>query len=87
MAFATAAFTGVGQTFEFNGDYILSRITDVAYSGSKVDTADTTDTSVGQAGFKTFIAGLQDAGDVSIKGIWYPGDVSQEAFKALSPTI
>jgi Lambda phage tail tube protein, TTP len=82
MSFSTAAFVGAGQTFEFNGDYILSRITDVTYSGSKVDTADTTDTSVGQAGYKTFIAGLQDAGDVSIKGIWYPGDISQEAFKA-----
>jgi hypothetical protein len=86
MSFATASFVGAGQTFEFNGDYTLSRITDVTYSGSKVDTADTTDSSVGQAGYKTFIAGLQDAGDISIKGIWYPGDISQEAFKAILGT-
>jgi hypothetical protein len=81
MSFSTAAFVGAGQTFEINGDYSLTRLTDITYSGSKVDTADTTDTSVGQAGYKTFIAGLQDAGDVTIKGVWYPGDLSQEFVK------
>jgi tail tube protein len=81
MSFATAAFVGAGQTFEVNGAYILTRITDVAYSGSKVDVADTTDTSVGQLGYKTFIGGLQEAGEVTVKGIWYPGDASQEYIK------
>ena len=81
MSFSTSAFYGAGQTFEINGAYTLARITDVSYSGSKVDTVDTTDTSVGQAGFKTFIGGLQDAGEASVKGVWYPGDNSQEYAK------
>jgi hypothetical protein len=83
MSFATASFTGAGQTFEINAAYNLSRLTDISYSGSKVDTVDTTDTSVGQQGFKTFIGGLQDAGDVTVKGIWYPGDASQEYVKTV----
>jgi hypothetical protein len=83
MSFATAAFYGTGQTFEVNGAYALSRITDVSYSGSKVDTIDTTDTSVGQQGTKTFIFGLNDSGEVTIKGVWYPGDLSQEYIKTV----
>lgn len=82
MSFAPAAFYGASQAFEINGAYLLARITDVTYSGSKVDTVDTTDTSVGQAGYKTFIGGLQDAGEATVKGIWYPGDASQEYAKA-----
>ena len=78
MSFSTSAFYGAGQTFDINGNFLLARLTDVSYSGSKADTADTTDTSVGQAGVKTFIGGLQEAGDVTVKGIWYPGDLSQE---------
>lgn len=86
MSFTPAVFYGAGQAFEFNGDYALDHITDVTYSGSKVDTIDTTDTSVGQGGYKTFIYGLQDAGEVSIKGVWYPGDASQEALKTITGT-
>jgi hypothetical protein len=83
MSFSTAAFYGAGQTFEINGAYSLTRLTDISYSGSKVDTIDTTDTSVGQQGTKTFIFGLNDAGEVTIKGIWYPGDASQEYVKTV----
>jgi hypothetical protein len=84
MSFSTAAFYGAGQTFEINGAYSLTRLTDISYSGSKVDTIDTTDTSVGQQGTKTFIFGLNDAGEVTIKGIWYPGDLSQEYIKTVT---
>jgi hypothetical protein len=83
MSFSTAAFYGAGQTFEVNGAYSLTRLTDISYSGSKVDTIDTTDTSVGQQGTKTFIFGLNDAGEVTVKGIWYPGDNSQEYVKTV----
>ena len=64
----------------------LNRITDVSYGSSKADTPDTTDSTVGQAGYKTFTAGLVEAGEVTVKGIWYPGDASQEAFKAIFGT-
>ena len=84
MSFSTAAFYGAGQTFEINGAFALSRLTDITYSGTKVDTVDTTDTSVGQQGTKTFIFALNDNGDVTIKGLWYPGDASQEYVRTIT---
>jgi hypothetical protein len=82
MSFSTASFVGLGQQLEYNASTILLHITDVTYSGSKVDTADTTDVSA-TSGYRTFIPSLQDAGECSVKAIWYPGDVSQEGLVAL----
>jgi hypothetical protein len=88
MAFETASFVGLGQSIEFSTlasppvGYDLAHITDVTYSGSKVDTADTTDTTA-VSGYRTFIPGLQDAGDCTVKMIWYPGETTQEAVFAL----
>jgi hypothetical protein len=84
MSFSTAAFYGAGQTFEINGAYLLNHLTDITYSGTKVDTIDTTDTLVGQGGTKTFIFGLNDNGDLTIKGYWYPGDASQEYLRTIT---
>jgi hypothetical protein len=80
MPFTPAPFTGVGQQIEINGAYILADITDVTYSGSKTDTADTT-SAASAGGFRTFIPGLSEAGECSVKLVWYPGDASQEYIK------
>ena len=80
MSFTTAPFTGVGQQFEINGAYILDDITDVTYSGSKTDAADTT-SAASSGGFRTFIPSLSEAGECTIKLVWYPGDSSQEYVK------
>jgi len=85
MSFATASFVGVGQTIAYNST-TLNHITDIDYSGSKVDTADTTDTSA-ISGYRTFIPALKDAGDCQIKGIWYPGEASQEGLEPLKGTV
>jgi hypothetical protein len=85
-SFTTASFVGLGQQLEYNGADIVDHITDVNYSGSKVDTADNTDTSAVN-GYRTFIPGLLDAGECQVKGIWYPGDVSQEGLNTLKGTV
>ncbi len=85
MSFSTASFVGLGQQIEYNGTTTLAHITDITYSGSKVDAADTTDTSATD-GYRTFIPALQDAGDCAVKGIWYPGETTQEGLFALKGT-
>jgi hypothetical protein len=82
MSFTAAPFVGVGQQIEINGAYILSDITDVTYSGSKTDAADTT-SAAAVSGYRTFIPGLSEAGEVTVKLVWYPGDASQEYVKTL----
>ena len=78
-----ASFVGLGQTIAYGAvPTTLLHITDVAYSGSKVDTSDTTDTSA-TSGYRTFIPALRDAGDCTVKGIWYPGETTQEGLEAL----
>lgn len=86
MPFTAAPFVGIGQQIEYNGAAILAHITDVTYSGSKVDTADTTDATA-TSGYRTFIAALKDAGDCTVKYVWYPGDASQEGLEALKGTV
>jgi predicted secreted protein len=80
MSFTTAPFVGYGQTFEINGAYLLDDIQDVTYAGSKTDAADTTSSS-SSGGYRTFIPGLSEAGDCTVKLVWYPGDGSQEYVK------
>lgn len=85
MPFTAAPFVGVGQAVEINAAYILADITDVTYSGSKTDTADTT-SAASSGGYRTFIPALSEAGEVTIKLIWFPGDASQEYVKTQTGT-
>jgi hypothetical protein len=80
MPFSTQAFVGYGQTIEVNSAYLIDDITDVTYSGSKTDAADTTSSS-SSGGYRTFIPGLSEAGECTVKMVWYPGDSSQEYIK------
>jgi hypothetical protein len=74
-----ASFVGVGQEIKF-GSTTLLHISDVTYSGNKVDTPDTTDAAAA-SGYRTFIPALKDAGECTVKGIWYPGETSKEALE------
>ena len=85
MSFTTQSFVGIGQQIEFNGAYILAHTMDITYSGSKVDIADTTDTS-STGGTRTFISALNESGECTVKCIWYPGEVTQGAMDALTGT-
>lgn len=71
---------GHGQQFEINttgATYVaIAGVLDVSFGSNKVDTHDTTD--VGTAGTaRTFIPGLENPGDVSIKMNLLPGDATQ----------
>jgi hypothetical protein len=86
MPFTTASFVGVGQQVEYNGSAILLHIQDVTYSGNKVDTADTTDAAA-TSGYRTFIPALKDAGECTVKCVWYPGEPSQEGLETIKGTV
>jgi hypothetical protein len=88
MPFTTANFVGEGQQIEYDGtiEYILAHISDVTYSGSKVDTADNTDASAVD-GYRTFLPALKDAGDCTVKAFWYPGEPSQEGLETIKGEI
>jgi predicted secreted protein len=85
MSFVTANFVGVGQTISYSGTPLL-HTTDVTYGANKVDTADNTD-SQSAGSYRTFLPALKDAGDCTIKGVWYPGETSQEGLETIKGTI
>jgi hypothetical protein len=81
------AFYGENQTLSYGaGPTVLAHITDVTYSGDKVDDLETTDT-LSTGGYTTFIPGWKTAGEVTTKCIYYPGDTTQEGIEAIKDTI
>jgi hypothetical protein len=81
---ATAPFIGHGLKFEY-GDGATTEVftelkgtTDVQFGSGKVDTLDST--TMGTTGnARTYQGGLEDPGDVTIKGDYLPGETTQTA--------
>ena len=58
----------------------VAGVTSIEFGSSKADALDST--NMGTAGkTRTFIGGLVDSGDVTVKGNWVPGDVTQAALE------
>src|ERR1700747_1789362 len=76
---------GHGEQFEYNSTGVtfvpVDGIQSVEFSGGKVDTLDNTDVStVGNV--RTYIGGLEDSGEVTIKMNLIPANASQIALRA-----
>lgn len=83
----SASFVGIGQTMAYGATpTVLNHITDVTYSGAKIDAPDTTDCAA-TSGYRTFIPALKEAGECSVKGIWYPGETSQEGLETAKGSV
>ena len=67
----------VGSTFT-----PLTNVLDFAYGSDKVDTIDNTDMSTASE-TRTFVSGLRNPGDITVKFNVTPGDATQQAFAAL----
>lgn len=63
------------QTSPSVGFQLLAEIKQADFSGQKLDLADVTNFQSGQ--FKEWLATLLDSGELSFKGNFIPGDVSQ----------
>src|SRR5271154_5940021 len=80
-------FYGENQTLSYgSGPTELLHITDVTYSGDKVDDLETTDT-LSTNGYTTFIPGWKTAGELTTKVIYYPGDTTQEGLETIKDTV
>jgi predicted secreted protein len=68
----TAAISGFGSTIQWNG-HAIAEIRTIGGPSLKADTIDVTSHD-STSTFKEFIAGLRDGGEISIDGIFIPGD-------------
>jgi predicted secreted protein len=82
----TTPFIGYGMQLSFLGvdsaEHQLAGLQSAQVGSNKVDTIETTDTNA-TAGFKSFIPGMEDAGDFSVTANYLPGDTTQKALVAL----
>src|SRR5260370_41695643 len=77
QAFAARGTQLLYQTSPSVGFQLLAEITQPDFSGKKLDLADVTNFQSGQ--FKEWLATLLDFGELSFKGNFLPGDVSQSS--------
>lgn len=75
QAFAARGTQLLYQTSPSVGFQLLAEIKQADFSGQKLDLADVTNFQSGQ--FKEWLATLLDSGELSFKGNFIPGDVSQ----------
>lgn len=78
----TSGYSAFGTTLKWNGE-ALAELQSIGGPGISVETVDLTshDSLAAASGFREFVAGLRDGGDVSIEGNFIPGDTAgQRAF-------
>lgn len=83
---ATAQVIGHGSKLAFGATpTTVAGVLSIDFGSNKIDTVDSTD--LGTVGtVKTYVEGMEDPGDVTVKLNVIPGDASQSAFHALKGT-
>lgn len=84
---ASQAWLGVGSLLEM-GDggtptelfTVIAEISDISKSGAKADTVDVTNMQ-SPSGYREFISGLRDAGELAITANWITLDAQQQALQ------